>query len=304
MGARGRDLEGSPAFHLSPHVRKIRTRHRRPGSGHLRTWERRLTPEMRDESRECRRGYDLEISYQSGLRPILEGYEDFLQSQLSREIGGGERTSHRAQGAGQGELTEGDGVFERTFGEHPCRDEEGDRHGKIEGGSVLSQRGGGEIDGDPLVRKAQLGGAQSGLHSIPRLLNGRIPQADDREVWEPLRQLHFYVDGMSVDSDDGRADGGREHAQEESNIAANPGESEIGGSSPVFVRPTSGDRTDSARGQGLAGADVEVLQWVQGCSPETDLEVKVGAGGAPGASHEPEDDARVHLGARLHHDLR
>ena len=98
------------------------------------------------------------------------------------------------------------GVDHARRAEHP----DGDRD--VEGGAVLAQVGGRQVDGDPARRQLEAAVLERAADPHPPLAHAGVGQPDDVAAGEPDRHVDLDVDGRGFDPDDGGGGDTREHA--------------------------------------------------------------------------------------------
>ena len=88
---------------------------------------------------------------------------------------------------------------------------ERERDRELEARAGLAHRGGGEVDGDPLVRPRDVRRLHRGAHPLARLAPGGVGQADDGVAGQAVGDVHLDGDAESLDAEQGGAVHGGDH---------------------------------------------------------------------------------------------
>ena len=85
----------------------------------------------------------------------------------------------------------------------PGGGENAHRHGQVEGGAVLLDVGGRQIDGDAPHRELVARVADSRLDPVLAFLDRPLGQADGGKLRQPLADVHLDLNGIGVDAEQG-----------------------------------------------------------------------------------------------------
>ena len=211
--SRGRDLERATSPFLAAHVREI-------GNGALlerigkKRVERRsidLTSEICDDLAEMANGDGLH-SGERDLGSRFGSADDPLQPRSPGSFCDRERSGHRPHATVQRELTDRGVLGEPLGRDLPCRGEDCQRDRQIEPRSLLPQRRGREIDGDPAVqRPVERCGDDAASHAVLRLLAGPIGEPDDREPGNAELEMRLDLHLPRLEPDESVGDRACEH---------------------------------------------------------------------------------------------
>lgn len=86
---------------------------------------------------------------------------------------------------------------------HALREQERERNRQVEGGTLLADIRGGEVDDDARRGKGQARVADRRTHPLPRLLHGGVGKPDDHHAGKPSGDVDLDLDSVGVDAQKG-----------------------------------------------------------------------------------------------------
>ena len=212
MASCGGDLERATTSLLPADVREIRRRLQlavRPCGRDRVGLE--LTPEIRDRIGEVPEADRLDAGERSLGRRVRRA-QDAFEPHAACALGDGEDAADAPQPAVERELTDGGVPVELGVRKLPRRGEHGERDGQVVAGALLAQPRRREVDGDPSAWKLELGRADPGAHSLPRLRAGAVGKTDDDERRRPVPYVGLDFDTSRLEADERMRDCACEHA--------------------------------------------------------------------------------------------
>ena len=121
--------------------------------------------------------------------------------------GRGEGAVDPLHAAVQRKFAEKEIVGQRTGGHKTLGGQDCHGDGKIEGGALLFDIGGGQVDGDVMAGEGVPGVLDGGLDPVLALPHGHVGEADRRKQGETGGEIDLDHDGIGINADDGTADG-------------------------------------------------------------------------------------------------
>ncbi len=150
--------------------------------------------------------YDLDLGDERRLGGILPREDHPPDAQGTCPEGRGKGAVDPLHAAVQREFAQDEVVGEGPGGEELLggQDRDGDR--QVEGGALLFDIGGGQIDGDMMAGEGVAGVLDGGLDPVLALPDGHVGEADGRKQGKAGGEIDLYRDGMGIDADDGGTD--------------------------------------------------------------------------------------------------
>ena len=218
VAARRRDLQRAPRHLLPAHVAEIGQRRLRRGGGSAPSDDRAIqtsaSPRRRPTSSPRCRGACTSHPPTTAASPAFSGGTTSRRTSLRARPGGDrQHAAHRPQrcrrAPARRRTASPPGPLASS---RPGRAQhaDGDRH--VEGGAVLAQVGGRQVDGDPARRQLEAAVLQRAADAHAPLAHARVGQPDDVAAGQPDRDVDLDVDGRGFDPDDGGGGDTREHA--------------------------------------------------------------------------------------------
>jgi hypothetical protein len=132
------------------------------------------------------------------LRRILGGQDQIRDSHVARADGYGKGSADRTHCAIKRQFADQDMMLEGLDNAHCAENSEG--HRQVEPRALLANIGGGQIDGERLVRVPETGVHQGGLDALAALTHGYIGHSYSNGVARRARLVHvdFDIDQMGV----------------------------------------------------------------------------------------------------------
>src|SRR5665213_1721893 len=127
-------------------------------------------------------------------------------------VGHRQHTGHCAHRAVEGQLADEPVAVdpERTVAEA----EDGHGDAEVEARALLGYLRRGQVDGEPAGGELETGVADGGAHTLPRLLDGPVSQADDGEVGQAVGDVCLDHHGDTGEAVNAAGDGAGEHPQD------------------------------------------------------------------------------------------
>src|SRR5437773_1099331 len=170
MAPRGRDLERAPRLLLPVHLEQVAFRVFTVTHERRRCWWLRRNQlsadDMRDDGGESRTWNYLETVDECSLCRVRRRDEDALVAPPLQPSGGNEHAIHVAHGPVEGELAQKRRPGLRRLAHHRQRNR--DSHRQIQPAAFLAKLCGGEVHGQPVMRKLQAAVADGGPDALPR----------------------------------------------------------------------------------------------------------------------------------------
>ncbi len=150
---------------------------------------------------------DLDLGDEGRLGGILPGEDHPPDAEGLCPEGRGKGAVDPLHAAVQREFAQEEVIGERRGGQQLLGGQDRDGDGQVEGGALLFDVGGGEIDGDMMAGEGVAGVLDGGLDPVLALPDGHVGKADGRKQGKAGGEVDLDRDGMGIDADDGGADG-------------------------------------------------------------------------------------------------
>ena len=125
--------------------------------------------------------------------------------------GGGQAPEDRDQGPVERQLAQGDGAFHRVLGQDLDRGQQGQRNRQVEMAALFRQVCGRKVDCDPFRGQRDMHRGQGGAHTVARLADRLVGQADDGEGRQPGGHGALHLDLSGFDPFEGNGVGFGDH---------------------------------------------------------------------------------------------
>ncbi len=214
MTPRGGKLDSSPRALLSANVGEVgavgNVPVRRRGN------DRRsvaFAPEIGDRLCKMRERHGFDAG-EGRLGTGLPRAEHAVEAAAACPLSDGEDAAHGAQPSVKRELTERRMLLEPVSRDLARSGEDRKRDRQIEPGTLLPQRRGRQVDGDPSLGPLELGRAHAAAHPLLRLLTRAVGEADDRERGYAALEVRLHLDLPRLKTDEGVGRRSREHVED------------------------------------------------------------------------------------------
>ncbi len=175
---------------------------------------------MAHQLAEVAHGIDGHAGHEGRFRGIIGGHKDMLQPFGAGQGGQRQDALGVAGGAVQRQLADEDGLFQFVGPNLAGGSQHADGNGQVVSRAFLAQIGRGQIDGQAVVGgEAQAAVLDGGIDAVAALANGRIGQADQREVRRAADNIDFDFDQFGIQTNDGATENLGEHDDSKYSIA-------------------------------------------------------------------------------------
>ncbi len=199
VGTGGRDFQRAPSEGLSADVGEIDGVDPFSRWGWLSRRDVDFAAQPRDKLGQVVKAADVDAAGEGGLRCDGRRQQD-RASEASAEHGDTQCAANWAQLPGKGEFADRQGAGQ-PLGRHEVggrEDAKGER--EVQPGALLADVGGREIHDDALSGKLEASALNRGPYAFGALFDGVRREPDNRQPWQPPKQVDFDLDGGGVGS--------------------------------------------------------------------------------------------------------
>ncbi len=205
--AGGGDLERSLGVGVAAHVREVGSIAREGGidGGRRGRGDLALAVQVLDRVVQAAEGHRVHRVHGGGLGGAGGGHEQGPEPVGPAVECHRQHTSHRAQGAVEGQLAERHRPLEPPGLDDVGSGEDAEGHRQVEGGALLAKVGWREADRDAVDRELEAGVAYRGADPVPALADRGVRQADGGERGQARGHVHLDGHRPGLDPDEARA---------------------------------------------------------------------------------------------------
>jgi hypothetical protein len=201
--ARRRNLERPARDLLAADVGQVGSRRRQESRRRCRLGPRRRSLQGLDELAEMSNRDDGTTTHHRGFGGVLPGHEQTGDGALSGIGGHGQHAAHGTHAPVEGQFAHEHRSLVHLWRDGARGGQDADGDGNVEGGPVLAQVGWRQIHGDATERVLESAVLDGAANADAAFLHAGIRQAHDVAAGQPVRHVHFDVDGGGLDAENG-----------------------------------------------------------------------------------------------------